>query len=98
MISPIHEEFLLGHVFSDMDTRVHFRAFTDIEKKAFFAHTVNFYEYFQKVDLCLEAFSICIGLSRVSQGFGHHIDVRNLHEILVKTVIFLPIRLARMAL
>ena len=78
--------------------RVHFRAFTDIEKKAIFAHTVNFYQYFQKVDLYSEAFSICIGLSRVSQGFGHHIDVRNLHEILVRTVIFLPIRLARMAL
>ena len=45
-----------------------------------------------------EAFSICFDLSRVSQGLGDHIDVQNLHQILVRTVIFLPVRLARMAL
>ncbi len=91
MIADTHDlehEFQLGHFFSEMDRGSIFRAFTAIEKKPIFAHTVNFYEYFQKVDLHLEAFSICFGLSRVSQGFGHHIDVRNLHEILVKTVIF----------
>ena len=41
-----------------------------------FAHTVNFNEYFQKVGLCSKRFSICNGFSRISQGFGHHLDAR----------------------
>ncbi len=75
-----HLKFQLGHVFSDMDTSGRFSAFTAIEKKPIFAHTVNFDEYFQKVGLCSKRFSICNGFSRISQGFGHHIDVRNLHR------------------
>jgi hypothetical protein len=61
-----------------MDIGGHFSAFTDIEKKPIFAHTVNFYQYFQKVSLHLEAFSICTDLSRISQENGHYLDARKM--------------------
>jgi len=46
----MNTKFQLGHGLSAMETGGHFSAFTAIEKKSIFTHSVNLLQFFQKVD------------------------------------------------
>jgi hypothetical protein len=77
-----------------MDTGAHFSAFTDTEKKTIFAHNVNFYHYFQKVNSQKRSLSLCTDLPRISGGFVIT-SMRGKWDVLRPRE---SIRLARMAL